>query len=60
MWATVWKPLLLLEMVDNGKGGSVPGTAERVWRLAKRIYNTGYRHSKREREKHDSGNNQGS
>jgi hypothetical protein len=54
MGATFWVPLLHLEMFGNFKGGSVRGTAGRTQRLAKGVDNTGYSHSEREWEKHDS------
>ena len=54
MWAVLWEPLLLLKTAGNGRVRRVLGTAGWVWRLAEWIYDTGYSHGEREREKHDS------
>lgn len=54
MWAALWEPLLPLKMAGNGRVRRVLGTAGWIWRLAEWVYNTGYSHSEREREKHDS------
>jgi hypothetical protein len=54
MWAALWEPLLLLKTASNGRVRRVLGTAGWVWGLAEWVYDTGYSHSEREREKHDS------
>lgn len=54
MWAAFWKPLLLLKTAGNGKVRKVLGAAGWICRLAEWVYNTGYSHGEREREKHDS------
>ena len=54
MWAALWEPLLPLKMAGNGRVRRVLGTAGWIWRLAEWVYNTGYSHGEREREKHDS------
>ena len=54
MWGALWEPLLLLKTVGNDKVRRVLGTAGWIRRLAEWVYNTGYSHGEREREKHDS------